>query len=355
MKRTARMGVCVWTLVLCLAATTSTAVAQCGHERWAVKTGTDAGARNVNVTAPKQTTIGDLIVLTPPSPLPTDTRFSPVETTVFVVNATLTDYKMEGGPTGDSDYHLVLRDDAGHTMIVEIPSPACVGTGSPFAAQIAAARAAFDSRFTVSGSFQTANVPVQVTGVGFFDFFHHQHGVAPNVIELHPVLDIAFNTPPPSGPDFAVSLMPMNLAVNQGGSSSATATANALHGFSDSVTFGATGLPSGVTVAVTPTTKASSILSLTASSGASTGTFPVTITAAGGGKTHTASVPLAVNPVSTGTQQWEYQLISAGTAEELATQANTAGGQAWEMVSVVMDSGRTDRYVGYLKRLKRNF
>jgi len=27
-----------------------------------------------------------------------------------------------------------------------------------------------------------------VTGVGFFDFWHGQRGVAPNAIELHPVL-----------------------------------------------------------------------------------------------------------------------------------------------------------------------
>ena len=29
----------------------------------------------------------------------------------------------------------------------------------------------------------------QVTGVAFFDFLHGQTGVAPNGIELHPVLD----------------------------------------------------------------------------------------------------------------------------------------------------------------------
>jgi hypothetical protein len=29
----------------------------------------------------------------------------------------------------------------------------------------------------------------QITGVGFFDTNHGQDGVAPNTIELHPVLD----------------------------------------------------------------------------------------------------------------------------------------------------------------------
>jgi hypothetical protein len=43
-------------------------------------------------------------------------------------------------------------------------------------------------------SFKTANLPVRVIGVGFFDFQHGQTGVAPNAIELHPLLDISFNT-----------------------------------------------------------------------------------------------------------------------------------------------------------------
>jgi hypothetical protein len=33
---------------------------------------------------------------------------------------------------------------------------------------------------------------VRVTGIGFFDFIHGQAGVAPNGIELHPVLGITF-------------------------------------------------------------------------------------------------------------------------------------------------------------------
>ena len=34
--------------------------------------------------------------------------------------------------------------------------------------------------------------PVHVTGIGFFDFLHRQDGVAPNGVELHPVLSISF-------------------------------------------------------------------------------------------------------------------------------------------------------------------
>jgi len=38
---------------------------------------------------------------------------------------------------------------------------------------------------------------VRITGVGFFDYIHGQRGVAPNGIELHPVLDVEFPYPAP--------------------------------------------------------------------------------------------------------------------------------------------------------------
>jgi len=41
------------------------------------------------------------------------------------------------------------------------------------------------------------NVEVDVTGVGFFDFAHGQTGLAPNCIELHPVLALEFSSPGP--------------------------------------------------------------------------------------------------------------------------------------------------------------
>src|SRR5439155_5594295 len=87
-----------------------------------------------------------------------------------------------------------LSDGAGHTMIGEIPDPACVGSGSPLRSSIQKARAEFDARYTATTSFQNANIAVTVTGVGFFDFLHGQTGVATNGIELHALLDIQFST-----------------------------------------------------------------------------------------------------------------------------------------------------------------
>lgn len=166
------------------------APASCGVERWAVKTGTDADVGQVDLSSVNQTTIKALasIPAPPQSALAPDARVAPTETTVFQVDATLVKYKQEA----DSDYHLVLSDGNGNTMIAEIPDPYCVGTSSPFLAGIETARAAFDARYNVTGSWQYANAAVTVTGVGFFDFLHGQSGVAPNGIELHSVLAIAW-------------------------------------------------------------------------------------------------------------------------------------------------------------------
>ena len=163
--------------------------AQCGVERWSVKTGTDPDASKVNLSSTSSTTIATMRSWAAPSPIPANNRVSPYETTQWVLNATLTQYKLES----DSDYHLVIQDSSGNTMIAEIPSPNCVGAGSPFGPGIQNARNEFDAKYTATTSFQTANIPVQIKGVGMFDFLHGQTGVAPNGIEIHPVLDIVFN------------------------------------------------------------------------------------------------------------------------------------------------------------------
>jgi hypothetical protein len=159
----------------------------CGVDRWSVKTGTDPDAGLVDTSAATLTTIAYLDGLAVPY-TPSNGRAQPTETTMFQLQATLVQYALEA----DSDYHLVLRDDSGNTMITEIPDPACVDASSPFAAMVKRARAQFDAQYTPAGGFRQANVPVTITGVGFFDTAHGQTGVAPNAVELHPVLDIRF-------------------------------------------------------------------------------------------------------------------------------------------------------------------
>lgn len=171
----------------------------CGIERWNVKTGTDADAPGINLTQSTWTTVADMRLWRAPQTLPVESRVVPYETTLVVVDAVLIQYKLET----DGDLHLVIMDPLGNTMIAEIPSPACTGPG-PFASLIAAAQTQFASQFPATTSFRYTNTPVRITGIGFFDYIHGQTGVAPNGIEIHPVLDIVFNsqqstpTPTPS-------------------------------------------------------------------------------------------------------------------------------------------------------------
>src|ERR1041385_6101272 len=297
--------------------------AQCGVERWSVKTGTDADVGLVNLNSSTNTTIAALRAPAAPSPIPPNNRVSPWETTEWVLNATLTLYKLES----DSDYHLVLQDTNGLTMIVEIPSPSCVGAGSPFLPGITNARNEFNARFTATTSFQTANIPVQIKGVGMFDFLHGQTGVAPNGIEIHPVLNIVFN---PTGADFSMGASPSSLSLAQGSSGPSTISTTVSGGFNAAVSLSASGLPSGATASFSPTSIAapgSSTMTITITAGASTpaGTYSVTVTGTGGGVTHTTTVSLTVTTSGGGGGGGSELIVDGGFEQPTAT-GNSAPG-----------------------------
>jgi hypothetical protein len=162
--------------------------AACGVERWSVKTGTDPQAPSVVLSSYISSTIYNFQQSVRPASLPSNGRVAPRETTQYRLSATLTKYVRES----DSDYHLVIVDSSGRTMIAELPASNCVGAGSPFGTGISRARSQFDARFTATTSMKSTSTPVTIKGVGFWDFLHGQTGVAPNGIELHPVLDITF-------------------------------------------------------------------------------------------------------------------------------------------------------------------
>ncbi len=160
--------------------------AQCGVERWSVKTLTDPRAGQVNL-APKSATVEELAALTAPDGFSRNAERLDLELQTYTVVATLVEFKQET----DSDIHLVIVGESGQSMIAEIPEPGCA-QGSPVQAQIARARAQFIDRFGQPSrtSWHQVNAPVRVTGVLFFDVHHGQTGVAPNAVELHPVIAI---------------------------------------------------------------------------------------------------------------------------------------------------------------------
>jgi hypothetical protein len=164
---------------------------QCGTERWDVKTLADASADEVNFT-PKTTTVEALRSKHRPDIGSDDPRHAGVEQSTFKVKARLVEFKFED----DSDIHLVIAQphDASETMIVEFPDPGCTRDSIERGAMRRARRNLLDACGqppSASSSFADLRGRATVTGVGFFDLLHGQTGVAPNGIELHPVLRLA--------------------------------------------------------------------------------------------------------------------------------------------------------------------
>ncbi len=179
----------------------------CGTERWEIKTLDDGEASQVDMT-PEEKSVSQLTSLTAPGQLG-DTR-SAAEKKTYKVKALLAGWKIEGGRKGDTDFHLVLADpnDIAKTMVVEIPNPECANACESGRAET---YGRLRDRMVQelgqpSTRFKTLQHArrVEVTGVGLFDFFHNQRGVAKNCIELHPVLDVQFDSTVTPGPKIKV-------------------------------------------------------------------------------------------------------------------------------------------------------
>jgi hypothetical protein len=177
----------------------------CGVERWAVKTLADPAARRVSLS-PRPTTIRALRKKQVPGYVGLR-RLRGVERTTFRVRASLVEMKLED----DSDIHLVIADPSNSRtmMIAEFPAASCTAGASRTArTKMRRARNALVAACgSPSTSFRRLKGTATISGVGFFDQIHGQTGVAPNGIELHPVVSFAgvcrgapAPPPPPAGP-----------------------------------------------------------------------------------------------------------------------------------------------------------
>jgi hypothetical protein len=143
----------------------------CGVERWGIKTLKD----RPRLLRARKTTIAHLVSLPRPKPFPPPGRL-PLERRIYSVIAAVTLDRNEA----DLDHHLVLRRGA-KTMIAETPSSLCTVGATAYRRQ------------QISDARNAARVcpRARVVGVALFDYNHGQTGVAPNAIELHPVLGFA--------------------------------------------------------------------------------------------------------------------------------------------------------------------
>lgn len=159
----------------------------CGVWRWDVKTLSDPARTDVDFS-PHAIRVNALRKQEPPSSLATDTpRQEGVEKRAHRVRAQVITATVED----DSDIHLVIapRGNMNKTMIVEFPHPRCVDSAFKRAEMRHARAQMLDACGPISSSsFTDLKGKVVIEGVGFWDEAHGQTGVAPNGIELHPVL-----------------------------------------------------------------------------------------------------------------------------------------------------------------------
>jgi hypothetical protein len=158
----------------------------CHSPRWPVKTLSDSRAHLVDFH-PRHTRVNHLRH----KPRPRVRRHSPrlrgVERKTFSVRSRLIEFAL----AEDHDIHLVISSHRrARTMIVEFPNVRCNGARDSIKKR--AMRRARNQLTAACGfpssSFTPLDGKARITGVGFFDLLHGQRGVAPNGIELHPVL-----------------------------------------------------------------------------------------------------------------------------------------------------------------------
>jgi len=97
--------------------------------------------------------------------------------------------------------------------------------------------------------------------------------------------------------DFSVSVTPSSQTVSRGSQTSYTVTISPSGPFSANVTFGVSGLPSKTSAAFNPTSivgSGSSTLAISVKKPAATGTYSLTVSASGGGITHSTNTNLVI-------------------------------------------------------------
>jgi uncharacterized membrane protein len=144
---------------------------------------------------------------------------------------------------------------------------------------------------TVGASTQPGTYPITVTGNG--------GGVQQTATVILTVT--AFEPP-----DFALTVLPLELTIAQGSAGNTIATTTVVNGFNSSISLSAAGMPAGTTVTFNPQTipapgTGSSTIMITVSANTPLGTYPITVTGSGGGVQQNATMQLTV--VSTVWQQ----------------------------------------------------
>jgi subtilisin family serine protease len=130
--------------------------------------------------------------------------------------------------------------------------------------------------------------------------------------------------------DFSMSVSPASGSVTAGGSTTATVSTATTSGSAQTVTFSASGLPSGASASFSPTSVTSggsATMTIATSTSTPSGTYAITITGTGSSTTHTTSYSLTVNGTGGG---------CANPGQKLANPGFESGNVSWSASSGVI-------------------
>jgi len=252
---------------------------------------TGAGTSSMTITVAASTVTGTYPITV------TGTSGSTVETTTVSLTVTATptpNFTISASPTSVS----VVQGNNGTSTITTTVSGgfnsaiALSATGQPTGVTVSfnptpiAAPGSGTSTMTmaVASTTATGTYPITVTGTG---------GATTHTAT------VSLTVTAPSTGNFTISVSPSSGYLDQGQSGYAVVTTKVSGGFDSAITFGATGVPSGVTYSFTPASisapgSGSTDFNLTVSKTAPTGTYPITITGTGGGVTHTTTLTFQI-------------------------------------------------------------
>ena len=115
-------------------------------------------------------------------------RVSPIETTVWEIRGTVVNVAAEH----DGDFRLIVADEKGNKICCVLPDPDLVPLRGRFSNQVDAARAVVAKKFKLSYDPKDVNVPIVLTGIGYFGKLNHDANPSPEGFQLHPVLSAKF-------------------------------------------------------------------------------------------------------------------------------------------------------------------
>jgi uncharacterized membrane protein len=221
-----------------------------------------------------------------------------------------------GTVTQNASLNLTITPPAGFTLSLGTPSVTLAQGGVAMAGVNVAVSGGFSNAVALSAtglpagvtaSFAPASLAAPGSGTSTLTLSASAQAVAGNytiqvtanggTVTQNASLSVTI-TPPAN---FTLGLSASSVSVKQGSSVTAGVTVSVSGSFNNPIALSATGLPAGVTASFTPANLAApgsgaSTLLVTASSQAAAGSYPIQITATGGGITHTQALTVTVTP-----------------------------------------------------------